>query len=74
MKIIDKEEFLANKKHYFNEFLQGKIFIYPTDTIYGIGCDATLDFAVVKYKRIKKKRRETIFYYCSRKAMDFKKL
>ena len=33
--------------------LAGKIFIYPTDTIYGIGCDATNDEAVRKIRAIK---------------------
>jgi len=31
----------------------GKIFIYPTDTVYGLGCDATNDKAVDKIKKIK---------------------
>ena len=33
--------------------LKGKIFIYPTDTIYGIGCDATNNQAVTKIRKIK---------------------
>jgi L-threonylcarbamoyladenylate synthase len=32
---------------------KGKIFIYPTDTIYGIGCDATNKKAVDKIRQIK---------------------
>jgi L-threonylcarbamoyladenylate synthase len=36
-----------------SEILKGKIFIYPTDTIYGIGCDATNEIAVKKIKQIK---------------------
>jgi len=36
-----------------NKIKQGKIFIYPTDTIYGIGCDATNIEAVNKIKQIK---------------------
>ena len=32
---------------------EGKIFIYPTDTIYGIGCDATNIKSVEKIKEIK---------------------
>ena len=35
----------------------GKIFIYPTDTIYGIGCDATNEEAVQKIRALK--QRET---------------
>src|SRR3989344_190180 len=35
--------------------LSGKIFIYPTDTIYGLGCDATQEQAVAQIKSIKKR-------------------
>ena len=37
------------------QILEGKIFIYPTDTIYGIGCDATNVKAVKKIKKIKER-------------------
>ncbi len=33
----------------------GKIFMYPTDTIYGLGCDATNEKAVAKIKKIKQR-------------------
>lgn len=33
----------------------GAIFIYPTDTIYGIGCDATNENSVAMIRRIKNK-------------------
>ncbi|MAG02843.1 threonylcarbamoyl-AMP synthase [Candidatus Pacearchaeota archaeon] len=36
-----------------NEIISGKIFIYPTDTVYGIGCDATNQDSVKKIKEIK---------------------
>lgn len=32
---------------------QGKIFIHPTDTIYGLGCDATSTDAVMKLREMK---------------------
>jgi len=36
-----------------SDILKGKIFVYPTDTIYGIGCDATNDKSVLKIRKIK---------------------
>jgi L-threonylcarbamoyladenylate synthase len=41
---------LSNLK---KEILAGKIFIYPTDTIYGLGCNAENKEAVEKIKQIK---------------------
>jgi len=32
----------------------GNVFIHPTDTIYGLGCDATSDESVAKLRKIKK--------------------
>ena len=37
MKIILLDEFIQNKDFYIAEAKAGKIFVYPTDTIYGIG-------------------------------------
>jgi len=39
-------DFVEDIKH-------GAVFIYPTDTIYGIGCDATNEGAVKKIKELK---------------------
>tara|TARA_Y100000034_G_C6890367_1_gene409444 strand:+ start:1687 stop:2259 length:573 start_codon:yes stop_codon:yes gene_type:complete len=55
MKIISKEEFLKEKEFYIGEMLKGKIFIYPTDTIYGIGCDALNWESVSKIRKIKQR-------------------
>ena len=55
MKVITKEEFLESKLFFLKEMHRGKIFVYPTDTIYGIGCDATNSHAVEKIRLLKKR-------------------
>ena len=60
MKIITKEEFLENETFYLEEILAGKIFIYPTDTIYGIGCDAQNAEAIMKIREIKNRDKKPI--------------
>jgi L-threonylcarbamoyladenylate synthase len=55
MKTINKKEFLEKEKFYFKEIKKGKIFIYPTDTIYGIGCNAELPGSIEKIRAIKKR-------------------
>ena len=57
MKILTKKEIEAKKEFYIEEIKKGKIFIYPTDTIYGIGCNALNSRAVLKIREIK--NRET---------------
>ncbi|MBI2147259.1 threonylcarbamoyl-AMP synthase [Candidatus Woesearchaeota archaeon] len=53
MDIITKQEFLDNKEKYFRKIRQGTVFVYPTDTIYGIGCDAGNPEAVQLIRTIK---------------------
>ena len=52
MRIIAKEEFLSKSLRFIKE-IKDKIFVYPTDTIYGIGCDATNDELVKKVRQLK---------------------
>ena len=42
-----------HREEYFSRIKKGEVFIYPTDTIYGVGCDATNDKAVQKIRNIK---------------------
>jgi len=44
-----------NPKNLIKNIREGKIFIYPTDTIYGIGCNAINKKAVAKIREIKKR-------------------
>jgi L-threonylcarbamoyladenylate synthase len=55
VEIVTKEEFLLGKIKYFKLISQGAAFVYPTDTIYGIGCDATNEQAVQRIRNIKQR-------------------
>jgi L-threonylcarbamoyladenylate synthase len=44
-----------DEQEIISKILEGKIFIYPTDTIYGIGCNAENNEAVDKIREIKKR-------------------
>ncbi len=56
--LVDKEEFLKNKKDFIKKIKAGSIFIYPTDTIYGLGCLASDKKAVKKIEAIKKRKNQ----------------
>ena len=64
MKIIKVDFKKPDKKnieliaHYFKS---GKIVVYPTDTIYGIGCDATNKKSIQKIWKIKKRDKNNPF-------------
>lgn len=53
MEKVSKEDFLNDKEFYLEEMREGKIFIYPTDTIYGIGGVATYHNVSRKIRSIK---------------------
>lgn len=51
--ILTRAEFLKNKKRYYRLIREGAIFIYPTDTVYALGCDATNNKAVLSVRALK---------------------
>ncbi len=55
MRILTKEEFFLHKEQWYSAIKKGAVFMYPTDTIYGIGCNAKLDNAVQKIRKAKER-------------------
>ncbi len=56
MEILTKRDFTIRKRELARKILEGAIFIYPTDTIYGIGCNALNSAAVQKIRKIKERQ------------------
>ncbi len=55
MKLIDRAHVESHKEEIIEAIKAGKIFIYPTDTIYGLGCNALLGDVVQKIREIKQR-------------------
>ncbi|MEK6942922.1 MAG: L-threonylcarbamoyladenylate synthase [Nanoarchaeota archaeon] len=53
MRVINFDEVNLEKQEIIDSITEGKIFIYPTDTIYGIGCNAQDAEAVSEIRSIK---------------------
>lgn len=57
MRVVTKEEFNLEKDVFIKKIEEGAIFIYGTDTIYGISCNAMLPGAVKKIRQMKASKR-----------------
>jgi L-threonylcarbamoyladenylate synthase len=55
MQKLSKEEFEQNRAQHIQEIYERKLFIHPTDTIYGLGCDATSSTAVLHLREAKER-------------------
>lgn len=53
MEVLTKAELQKRYPEFLQKIQRGMIFIHPTDTIYGIGCDARNDSAVQKIRQLK---------------------
>lgn len=54
--IMSETNFTEDLRQALNVLIKGGIILYPTDTIWGLGCDATNQDAVEKIFKIKKRR------------------
>jgi len=52
MRVVEKEEFEASAE-LARKIKSGAVFIHPTDTIYGLGCDASNSEAVERIRELK---------------------
>jgi tRNA threonylcarbamoyl adenosine modification protein (Sua5/YciO/YrdC/YwlC family) len=55
MKIVSRNYFLENVNFFVDEIKKGKIFVYPTDTVYGFGCSIEFEESVLKIKKAKQR-------------------
>jgi L-threonylcarbamoyladenylate synthase len=83
-KTLTKQNLLANKTFFIQEIKNGKVFIYPTDTLHGLGVNAQNDKDVEKIINLKKRTGNAfliitpslawIFNNCVIKNKEIKKL
>jgi len=55
MEVLTKTEVFMRKNEIIAKIKEGAIFVYPTDTIYGIGCNALLEKSVSRIREIKER-------------------
>ncbi len=53
MRVLSIDELKLEKDFIIDSILDGNIFVYPTDTIYGIGCNAQISKPVKKIRQLK---------------------
>lgn len=57
VRVLDEDEVKINIAEIKQAILGGAVFIYPTDTIYGIGCNALVPESVDKIRKIKQREK-----------------
>lgn len=53
MEILTKEVFIEQKEDMLTQIRHGAVFVFPTDTIYAVGCNAEANAAVQRIRKIK---------------------
>ena len=57
MEVLTRTELDYRREEIVEKILKGAVFIYPTDTIYGIGCSALKEKSVAKIRAIKEREK-----------------
>jgi len=55
MEVLTKYELRLRKKEILKKIKDGAVFIHPTDTIYGLGCNALNKDAIQKIRKLKER-------------------
>ncbi len=58
MRVLNFDEMKLNRESLKKQIIEGALFIHPTDTIYGLGCDATNEKAVQKLRELKNRHKK----------------
>lgn len=58
-KLLTRKDVLANKAFFIREIKKGKVFIYPTDTLHGLGTNAQNAESIKKITKLKKRSNKT---------------
>lgn len=56
MLVLSPEDFAMQKQELIRRIQEGAVFLYPTDTVYGLGCDATNSQSVQRLRALKRSR------------------
>jgi L-threonylcarbamoyladenylate synthase len=57
--ILTRENILADQAFFIQEIKNGKVFIYPTDTLHGLGANAQVAESIEKISTLKKRSNKT---------------
>lgn len=73
MKTVTKDEVNVNFENFVKKIKENKaVFLHPTDTIYGLGCDASSEQAIKKLRKIKQMPIKAISVIAPSKAWIYK--
>ncbi len=57
MQLLSEEQIIAKKDAILYNIIQGAVFLYPTDTVYSLGCSALDDNAIKRLRDVKESQK-----------------